>query len=187
MPSNTKKTVLDTAQELVQTRGYNGFSFRQLADQVGIKSASVHYHFPTKGDLGKALLSRFRGQFQNVFAELNGSDIDPKAKIERYVEAFLDPLQAADRSCLGAMLAADAETLPKSVQEEVRGFVRDHERWLTDVLAEGRQTGAFDFEESPDRRATLLFSALEGASILAHATGDDERLQTVARSAVEEL
>lgn len=187
MSTDTRQSVLDAGQELVQTCGYNGFSFRDLADRVGIKSASVHYHFPTKKDLGQALIARFRGQFQSVFVELDEAGTDPKTKIDRYVETFLDPLQNADRSCLGAMLAADAETLPENVQEEVRGFVEDHERWLTDVLSEGQDTGAFDFDESPDRRATLLFSALEGASILAHATGDDERLEAVARSAVQDL
>jgi len=187
MPTDTKQAILDAGQKLVQTRGYNGFSFREIANHVGIKSASVHYHFPTKGALGKALLARFRTQFQTVFDTLDEEALSPRSKIERYVEAFLDPLQAADRSCLGAMLAADAVTLPEAVQGEVQGFVRDHEQWLTEVLADGRKRGVFDFDESPKQRAKLIFSALEGASILAHATGDDQRLEVVARSAIENL
>jgi len=187
MPTDTKQAILNAGQKLVQTRGYNGFSFREIADHVGIKSASVHYHFPTKGQLGKALLDRFRNQFQTVFNTVDEEAANPRSKIERYVEAFLDPLKAADRSCLGAMLAADVVTLPEAVQNEVQGFVQDHEQWLSQVLAEGRESGVFEFEGSPKQRAKLIFSALEGASILAHATGDDQRLEVVARSAIENL
>jgi len=187
MATDTKQTVLDTAQELVQTRGYNGFSFREVADQVGIKSASVHYHFSTKGELGRALLARFRRRFHRVFVEIDEKSPRPRQKLQRYVEAFLDPLRSADRSCLGAMLAADVETLPEAVQEEVCGFVRDQEQWLTEVLTEGQEAGELDFGGSPNQRAKLIFSALEGAAILAHATGDDKRLEAVARTAMDEL
>lgn len=184
---DTKETILDAAQSLAQTRGYNGFSFRDLAEEVGVKSASVHYHFPTKSDLGKALLARFRTRFRALFSDLDAGEANPKTKLEQYVEAFVAPLQLADRSCLGAMLAADAETLPGAVREEVDGFVHDHETWLTSVLSEGRRRGEFTFEGAPASRAQMLFSALEGASILAHATGDDARLESVARSVVHDL
>lgn len=185
--SDTRQTILDTAQELVQTRGYNGFSFRRLADAVGIKSASVHYHFPTKGDLGRALLARFRSQFRETCAHIQTEVEKPRLKLERYVEAFTGPLQQAERSCLGAMLAAEAETLPEAVRQEVQHFVDDQEGWLTRVLAEGREAGEFSFAGTPERKAKAMFAALEGASVLARATGDGRRLRAVARSVTEEV
>ena len=40
--------ILDLAQSLIQTRGYNAMSYRHLADEIGIKTSSIHYTSPQK-------------------------------------------------------------------------------------------------------------------------------------------
>src|SRR5262245_58062883 len=135
--------LLDAAQELAQTRGYNAFSYRDLAERVGIKTASIPYHFPTKGDLGTAVLDRYRQRFLGALAALDEQFPEPQdaaRKLDRYVNLFHGTLKAGNRMCLGGMLAVEYATLPAEVQREVRRFFDDSESWLEKTLADGRKS-----------------------------------------------
>jgi TetR/AcrR family transcriptional repressor of nem operon len=176
-------TLLDAAQELVQTHGYNAFSYRDLAQRVGIRTASIHYHFPTKGDLGAAMLERYRQKFLGALALLDEQFPDPKQarkKLERYVLLFHSTLKAGNRMCLGGMLATEYTALPAGVRREVKRFFDDTEAWLERTLAEGRRGAVLHYQGSPAAAAKALFALLEGAMMTARAYGDDSRLATAA-------
>ena len=85
---DTRRELLDLAETLVRTRGYNGFSYRDLAEQIGIKTASIHYHFPTKGDLGEALIENEREVFARNLAQLDAEEKDPRRRLERFIQLF---------------------------------------------------------------------------------------------------
>ena len=85
---DTRRELLDLAETLVRTRGYNGFSYRDLAEQIGIKTASIHYHFPTKGDLGEALIENEREVFARNLAQLDAAEKDPRRRLERFIRAL---------------------------------------------------------------------------------------------------
>jgi TetR/AcrR family transcriptional regulator, transcriptional repressor for nem operon len=175
--------LLDAAQELVQTHGYNAFSYGDLAERVGIRTASIHYHFPTKGDLGAAILERYRQRFLGALASLDEQFPDSKharKKLERYVLLFHSTLKAGNRMCLGGMLATEFTALPVAVQREVKRFFDDTEAWLEKTLTEGRRSGALRFEGSPGAAAKALLALLEGAMIVARTFGDDSRLAAAA-------
>jgi TetR/AcrR family transcriptional regulator, transcriptional repressor for nem operon len=173
--------ILDVAQELVQTRGYNAFSYRDLAERVGIRTASIHYHFPVKADLGKALMARYHAA---VMAALEGIEAavptDPPEKLRRYASVLEGVLTCGDRVCLGGMLASDYATLPADLQREVRRFIDANEAWLEGVLASGRNSGVFSFPGEPRSVATGLFSGLEGAMLVARSCDDLERYRSTA-------
>ena len=171
--------ILDLAQSLIQTRGYNAMSYRDLADQIGIKTSSIHYYFPAKEDLGRALMARYRQGILSVLAGIDANTSDPRVKIARYVELFRETVRSG-RICLGGMLATDLTTLPRGVQTEVRSFFSENEAWLADVLEAGRASGAFTFEGSPKVRAASVFAALEGSMIAARLFNDDKRLVSAA-------
>jgi AcrR family transcriptional regulator len=77
--TDTRQVIMDTAQAMVQAKGYNALSFRELAKAVGIKSASIHYYFPTKGDLGAALARRYTETAVDYFGQLIAARGDRRA------------------------------------------------------------------------------------------------------------
>jgi TetR/AcrR family transcriptional regulator, transcriptional repressor for nem operon len=172
----TRQVVLDAAQELAQRHGYNGFSYHELARRVGIKTASIHYYFPTKEDLGCVLMARYREQFANALSAIHDGSKSQKRMIERFIELFERTLASGDRLCLCGMLASEYGSLPDSIRAEVRRFFEESEAWLTGVLKEGRQSGAFRFDGPPALIARTLVSSLEGAMIAARTFDDASRL-----------
>jgi TetR/AcrR family transcriptional repressor of nem operon len=187
--STTAREILDAAQELAQTCGYHGFSYRDLEGRVGVRAASIHYHFPSKGDLGRALLARYRASLFDALAAVEaetlrgGIDAGAAApeRLRRYAAILEDMLAGAGatgapaRICLGGMLASDYATLPTEVQAEVTRFVRANEAWLARVLAEGRAVGMLAFAGSPEDAAAALFAAFEGAMMTTRSGGDPGR------------
>src|SRR3954447_26025830 len=179
---DTRKELLDLAETLVRTRGYNGFSYRDLADQVGIKTASIHYHFPTKADLGEALIENEREVFARSLARLDAEEKDPRRRLERFIQLFqATTIGCGNRMCLGAMLAVEQETLPDAVGQAVRRLFADNEDWLARLLEEGRKTRQFRFKGSAELAARSLFSSLEGALLIARAFHDTGRFEATAR------
>ncbi len=179
---------LNLAETLVRTRGYNGFSYRDLAEQIGIKTASIHYHFPTKGDLGEALIENEREVFARNLAQLDVAEKDPRRRLERFIELFQATTIGRDnRMCLGAMLAVEQETLPDTIGQAVRRLFADNEAWIAKLLEEGRQKRQFRFKGSVEMLARSLFSSLEGALLLARAFRDIRRFETTTRWIMETL
>ena len=169
---DTVTRILDVAQELLQTRGFNAFSYKDLEARVGIRTASIHYHFPTKGDLGVAIVKRYREFVNTKLAEFELREIGSLKRLQRYSGLLESVLTKGSRICVGGMLASDFATLPAAMQVEVTGFIADNERWLARMLREGRSEGALAFDGSPDAAAATLFSALEGAMFMARGSGD---------------
>ncbi|MFO0957897.1 MAG: TetR/AcrR family transcriptional regulator [Isosphaeraceae bacterium] len=176
----TQDLVLDVAQELIQTRGYNAFSFRDVSDRVGIKTASIHYHFPTKTDLGRALIARQRRDVAAAFEGIDREETDPGRKLSRYASIFRDTLEVGNRMCLCGMLSADVTTLEPSIVGDLREAFGDHEAWLQKVLDGGRAAGLLEFPGSPGDEARLILSALEGAMLLARTFGEPRRFDAAA-------
>ena len=167
---DTKDKILDLAAELLQLRGYNGFSYTHISQKLGIKNAAVHYHFPTKADLGTAMISRFRELFASWTQHL-------EHKHKQSPEKLLDGFIAVPRSfmkkenlvCPLGSLESDFNILPKSMQKQTQGLGKDMRDWLTKVLKQGREQEVFHFK-GPDADMSLMISAaLQGVSFMANA------------------
>src|SRR5688572_31409706 len=104
--TSTAVRVLDVAEELVQKRGFNGFSYADIAAELGITTASLHYHFPGKAELGRALIERYAGRSFQALAAIDQATTDPAAKLQAYADIYTDVLRAG-RMCLCGMLAAE--------------------------------------------------------------------------------
>lgn len=169
--------LLDAAQDLVQKNGFNAFSYGQLSESVGIKTASIHYHFPSKEDLGEALARRYRERFNAVLERIEAENDDAETRIEQYADQFLQTLKQGGKICLCGMLASDYSILPEKVRKEVRTFFTENEAWLTRILEQGRRSGTFDFRSDAGDIARTFFSTLEGAMFDARMFEDETRLQ----------
>ncbi len=181
MASPTATRILDIAERLIQTRGYNAFSFADISEELGIEKASVHYHFPSKTDLGKDLVLRYRRSFGEALSAIEREIPDAPGRLKRYVQLYLDVLRDPERICLCGMLAAEVSSLPRAVQEEVRRFFDDNETWLIRVLSEGRRAKSLRFNGSPEVEARTFLMGLEGAMMVARCYRDPRRFRTTAR------
>jgi TetR/AcrR family transcriptional repressor of nem operon len=126
---DTRRAIMDAARSAVQARGYNALSFRELAKDVGVKSASVHYHFPTKGNLGAALARDYTEQGQRYLESLSTRASLP-ARMDGYVAIFRQALEDDNRMCLCGIMAAEQHDLPAEVRIEVDRFTDVNVAWL---------------------------------------------------------
>lgn len=181
--AETATQILDTAEALIQVKGFHAFSFQEVADRVGIKKASIYYHFPAKAELGKAIVARYRQTMLSVMTDLDGQDnVDHWAALARYLEPILTLARNPIHACLCGVLSGEFQGLPKDMQDEVEKFFDEQLNWLTKLLKTGRKSGAFHFEGSPARMAKLSFSAIEGALLIKRITGDDKHVNQVVES-----
>ena len=179
--AGTAARILDVAEELVQVRGFNDFSYADVSAQVGITKAALHYHFAGKADLGLALISRYADRFASELAKLDAGHATPAARLAGYTGLYLHVVRR-QRMCLCGMLAAEYQTLPDPMREAVTSFFDANESWLEKVLEEGRQDGTLHFPRTPRDTARVVIACLEGAMLVARPYGDPDRFQTMATS-----
>ncbi|MBW7935379.1 MAG: TetR/AcrR family transcriptional regulator [Gemmatimonadaceae bacterium] len=180
--ATTADHILDVAQRLAQTRGFNGFSYADIAAEIGITKASLHYHFPTKAALGRALIVRYTDAFQAALATITQSGATATERLERYAHIYEQVLDD-DRMCLCGMLAAEYATLPPPMQQEITQFFDLNESWLVSVIEAGRDDGTLQFRGTPRDTSRAVTAALEGGMLLARSYRDPARFE----AAVEHL
>jgi TetR/AcrR family transcriptional repressor of nem operon len=183
---NTAQRILDVAERLVQSRGFNGFSYANVAAELKITTASLHYHFPGKAELGQALIVRYGERFTDELEAIDSRIADACAKLDAYAGLYEDVLRGK-RMCLCGILAAEYETLPKAMREAVIRFFDDNESWLARVLAQGQSEGTLSFDGAPGDAAQTVLSGLEGAMLIARPYGDLARFQSAAARLVASL
>ena len=184
--TGTPNAILDVAEKLVQTRGFNGFSYADISAELGITKASLHYHFRTKADLGRTLIARYKETFRLALEEIDGADLAPVARLRRYANIYARALADA-RMCLCGMLAAEYSTLPGAMQDEIRRFFDLNEEWLCRVVELGREQGELSLDGPSRDIARLLLGALEGAMLVARSYGDVTRFESAAGRLLDEL
>jgi TetR/AcrR family transcriptional regulator, transcriptional repressor for nem operon len=177
--ADTAERVLDSAERLVQSRGFNGFSYADVAAELGITKASLHYHFPGKGELGQALIARYAARFAEALEQIDARGGDAPAKLAAYARIYRDVLRDR-RMCLCGMLAADYDTLPQPMRDSVMRFFDDNEAWLEDVFDQGQAEGSLRLDGSPREAARALVGGLEGALLISRPYDDLARFETAA-------
>jgi TetR/AcrR family transcriptional regulator, transcriptional repressor for nem operon len=177
--ADTATRILDVAERLVQLRGFNGFSYADVAAELHITKASLHYHFPGKAELGRALIERYAERFSAALEAIDQQETDPVAKIHAYAAIYGDVLSKR-RMCLCGMLAAGYDTLDEPMQQAVIAFFDANEEWLTRVLQEGQESGTIKLNGPAPEAAQLIVSGLEGAMLIARPYDDVERFHLAA-------
>jgi TetR/AcrR family transcriptional repressor of nem operon len=178
--SATAEQILDIAETLIQTRSYSAFSYQDIADALGIRKASIHYHFASKADLGAAVVDRYVERFGTALAAI-GEDQSKSsmAMLDFYVEPYLQFAKTPDRVCLCGALAGEMPALPTGMRLHVERFFRTHHAWLAGILKRGVARGEFRLASSAAKTARLVFAALQGALLVKRTTGDPLQLKDV--------
>jgi TetR/AcrR family transcriptional repressor of nem operon len=175
----TAERILDIAERLVQMRGFNNFSYADIATELGITKASLHYHFPGKAELGQALVSRYAERFSEALNQIDRDLPDARAKLEAYANLYAEVLRGK-RMCMCGILAAEYQTLPKPMRGAVIDFFDEQQRWLAAVLEQGTAEHTVKFSGTPEDVAQGILSTLEGAMLVARPYGDLARFDAAA-------
>lgn len=168
MTSSAREPILAAARQMAQAHGYNGLNFRDLAAEVGIKAASIYYHFPSKADLGAAVARRYWEDTASWLESILAETQDPTACLRRYPEVFREALATGNRICLCSFMAAEFDDLPEAVKREVQTFADVNIAWLAKLLSAAALVGARENEQ----RARAIFAAVAGAQLMARSRSD---------------
>jgi TetR/AcrR family transcriptional repressor of nem operon len=166
---NTQSSIMDTAQRFIQQKGFNAFSYADVAKELDIKTASIHYYFPSKTDLGVELMKRYRHSIGEVLDQLDQSSLDTQQKLEEYVKAYQAIFTDDGRICLGVMLSSDIVTLHESIQQEVKLFLNLNHHWLAKTMRKGVEQHVFTNITSEEIEADTFLSTLIGSMLIARA------------------
>jgi TetR/AcrR family transcriptional repressor of nem operon len=180
MEQTTSEKILDVAQTLVIAGGYNGFSYADIADAVGIRKASIHHHFPTKAELVSALLERYASQMAQGLSAVSANIPSPPGQLHAYLGHWQKCITDASQPfCVCAMLAGEMQLLPENVASRVRRHFENLARWLTSVLTAGTEQGLFKLEGTPEAQAQILMASVHGAMLSARAFGAPDIFATI--------
>lgn len=182
--STTRDQILDCAQGLIQTRGYNGFSFRDIANDIGIKSSSIHYYYPGKTDLAVAVASKYRSNFTVITRELLENEKTTLAKLEAYADLFVATLKHENRICLCGMLASEVNSVEPELQSEIRAFFNDQHSVLTEIISDGQSKGEIRSDLQTADFAKAYLATLEGAMMLARVSLKPSDIQLASRQMI---
>lgn len=166
-----KDKILEVAQRLVQQRGVNGFSYADIAKEVGVSKPSLHHHFATKSELVTRLLEVYTEQLTEYLNQLGGKSLPAKEKIAGYIDLYRLSLNS-DRVCLGGMLAAEVLTLGGQIKPQLLRFFELQQTWLASVLTQGQSAGEYHLAIPANKQANLMIASLQGALVVSRGAED---------------
>lgn len=162
---------MNMAEALLQDVGFNGFSYANIASELGVKNAAIHYHFPSKEDLARSVIQRYRDRFQLWVNNARVKDLAPTEKLDWFFSIYTSMRADRGKVCLVGSLEAEFNSIPEGLQGEVQALHKELLTWLGGTLAEGREAGVFQFNGEPANKAALVLSTLQGALQMARALG----------------
>ena len=160
---DTRTQILNLAEQLLLSRGYNAFSYQHIARELGVKAAAIHYHYPSKEDLGATIIRRQRGRLRKWRGLPELLALSAAGQLEALFDVYRTHVRQEQRVCLFGSLAAEFRTLPAAMQQELRLFNRELTEWLAEVLAAGRAVGELTFRGAAVAKAAQVLTTLAGA------------------------
>jgi TetR/AcrR family transcriptional regulator, transcriptional repressor for nem operon len=184
----TANRIIAAGRQLIMRRGYNGFSYADIAEAIDIRKASVHHHFPAKTDLAIAVMDAWRDAFDADVASLRDSGADPIAQLRAYIGHWERCIADDTASfCVAGMLGAELPSLPEEVAQAVRTFFDSLTAWLEQVFEAGVNSDLIRLDGSVQTEVAMLVSVVYGAMLAARVSGDVARFKAVTESAVDRL
>ncbi|MCU4180727.1 TetR/AcrR family transcriptional regulator [Bosea sp. BH3] len=186
--TSTSDKILRCARSLLIQGGYNGFSYADIAKVVGIRNASIHHHFPSKAELVRTLVARYREEAEAGIAQLERQVSDPAAQLASYVGYWERCIADASAPfCVCALMAGEIPALPAEIVTEVRAHFRSLSAWLTSVLERGARQGSLHFAGTAKAEAESFMACVHGAMLSARAYGDPGTFGLITRPLLERL
>lgn len=168
---DTKESILELAETMLHEKGFRGFSYADVARELAVKPAAIHYHFPNKDDLGVALIERIRERLQQAAQRFEQDQSSWNQRLESVFNYYNHLCAQHCGICVIGVAATEAQSLSNSMQVQIRLLIKETLNYLVFVLARGRNAGAFHFDGKAEDKATILLAALGGALQLERLTG----------------
>ncbi len=186
--ATTSDDILASARVLISAGGYNGFSYADIAEVIGIRKASIHHHFPGKADLVRTLVQRYRRETEQGLGELERQMDDPVERLRAYFGYWSACIADARAPiCICALLAGELPALPEAVAVEVRAHFRMLAAWLASSLSAGARQGRVRLTGTAEAEAELVMATVHGAMLSARAYGEAAAFDRVIRPLLERL
>ena len=167
-----KTALLDSAEQLARERGFDAFSYADLAADVGIRTASIHYHFPSKADLSVAMMRRYHERFEQICAEIDAQNATGGARLAALINCYRLAHKDATQVCLCVTFSISKESLSSDVVSQMVAFRAMMRNWIASVFAAGKQDETIaDVRDEADEAASTL-CLLEGAQLSARAQNE---------------
>ena len=163
LAGDAKTQIMDKASELMMQRGINGFSYRDISTPLGVKNAAIHYHFPSKNDLIRALIEEQHDVLRQYTAEFMAYGGSATEQIEALFRYTMHQISNGRPVCVVGVLAADYDEVPDDIKQANHQFSKELYAWLTRVLEVGRAQGEFDFRGEPAIKAASMGASIQGA------------------------
>lgn len=167
----TRETIIEKADEFIRNKGYNAFSFKDISNDIGIKTASIHYHFPTKSDLGVATIKEHVARYESLKEKV--ANESPLTKLEAFL-AIHTQIKQENKVCIVGSLSTDLNTLDETIKTELQIFAKLVIEWITEILTEGKELKIFDFEITPRTKAIMIITNMVAIVQLSRLTGQDD-------------
>lgn len=178
---DTRNTLLTQAERMMRQRGYDAVSFGDLANQVGIRTASIHYHFPKKADLAAALLDTYTAKLARQRDNIAANAANGGAAITALIALYRVALDEGRQLCLCVAFSSGRDSLDEGTLTRLDQFHADSLLWLEESFARARADGSLSGITNPKEEATACLAQLEGAQVLARAAGDVARFDDAMR------
>lgn len=187
-PSSTADDILACARSLIVKRGYDGFSYADIAEVVGIRKASIHHHFPTKADLVRTLVNRYRDEARMGLAKLEQATPDPQTRLAAYIRYWQSCIADENADfCVCALLAAEMPILPDLVATEVKLHFKSLSDWLQSTFERGVTLGTIRLAAPPRIEAEAFMATVHGGMVSARAYGDPKLFASITDLALHRL
>jgi len=184
--TDTREQIMDRAAELLMSRGFNGFSYRDISSHLGVKNAAVHYHFPAKADLALALIDGYRKTLRKRTSEFMAYGGSARQQMEGLFAFTASQCQKGRCICPFGAFSIDYAGLPEDVRKATETFMDETIRWLTQVLEVGRKQEEFNFEGDARPKALFILAGLQGVRQMSRIHGF-ELLDDVVNQARQDL
>jgi TetR/AcrR family transcriptional repressor of nem operon len=184
--NDTKNRILFEAEFLTRSRGFMGFSYADLSERIGIQKASIHHHFASKEDLGLALIALYREKCLSRMGEILAEAPSASLRLHKYAALYSDGVKKG-LACLCGIMASESAVLPPEMQENIRRFFDEHQRWLSLVLQEGKWRAELQPEMNPDKKSAELLATLQGAMFMARLTGAHNLIEQIFTSSLASI
>lgn len=186
MLNETAKRILDIAEKLTQTQGFNAFSYKDIQAELGIKTASIHYYFPTKQDLAVGMVERYIDQYQLTLNEIEVKYDTAFDKLKALGNVFVKTARNG-KVCLCGMLASDILSLSVDAQKQLQKFFEINEKWIAEVLRQGIANKEIRNDIDPKSVAALYLATLEGGALIARTLKRLEYLKKIIMTGLEQI
>ncbi len=178
--NDTREKILTLAGELIQTKGYDSFTFQEIANSLGMRAASLYYHFPHKQDLGLAFLQYWSQVTLSISGQLDRSRMSPREKLRSFLGIGYSAAQN-QRVCPVSALQLDHRKFTEEMKQQLDQIELDELKLVTKILREGLESGEMQFPNDPEDQARLVLSAFKGALLYSLNRGEEFYQKTIAQ------